>query len=208
MESFVNRVKNLVDICWNSFSAKVGAELIDINKEASMQLQFAYLLKNSLDLAIYHDDESINIELETSILIPIGNKECDIVLKLSKDKDVMLIPIELKCFKQFQPTGQPTGGYTQFRKNVHHDIFLLEQYALLDNFTNGIGYVMTDFVGIVNRNTYWQSNICNGTIIQNGEISNVKYLNTEPSTLTKNYSFNWIEKNQFYFLKLEPELID
>lgn len=38
MEALVNRVRYLIDYCWDSFSAKVGCGLIKINKEASMQL--------------------------------------------------------------------------------------------------------------------------------------------------------------------------
>jgi hypothetical protein len=203
MEQLVNRAKSIVDLCWDSFSAKVGCGLISINKEASMQLEFAYLLKQSLNLAIHQSNESVNIELETSINIPIGYKECDIVIKLSKEEDIRFIPIELKCHKQFQPNGNPTGGYTQFRRHVHTDLYLLEQYALLESFTTGISLVMTDFNGIVNRNGFWESNICNGTTIQNGIIANNNYQQTEPTTLTNNYVFNWQQVGDFYFLKLE-----
>lgn len=205
MEQLANRVKDLVDFCWNSFSAKVGGGLITINKEASMQLEFAYLLKQSLDLAIHHKHEHIDIELETSLNTAVGYKECDIVLKLTKGKEVICIPLELKCHKQFQPNGNPTRGYTDFRRKVHEDLNLLEQYSTLESFTKGIGLVMTNFEGIVNRYGFWGSNICNGTTIQNGTIANINYQETEPTTLTNNYAFNWREVGNFYFLKLEAE---
>ena len=69
MEALINRVKTQIDICCESFSAKVGNGLISTNKEASMQLHFAYILKNSLDLVIHHKDESATIELGTGICI-------------------------------------------------------------------------------------------------------------------------------------------
>jgi hypothetical protein len=205
MELFVDRVRDLVNLCWSNFSAKVGGGIVTTNKEASMQLEFAYLLKQSLDLAIHNKHESIDIELETSLNIAVGYKECDIVLKLTKGKEIIYIPIELKCFKQFQPNGNPTGGYTQFRRHVYTDLYLLEQYSLLQLFSTGISLVMTDFNGIVNRNGFWESNICNGTTIQNGIIANNAYQETEPTTLTNNYAFNWREVGNFYFLKLEAK---
>ncbi|SFZ94440.1 hypothetical protein SAMN05428642_104182 [Flaviramulus basaltis] len=203
MEQLVDRVKNIVNICWESFSAKVGCGLIVINKEASMQLQFAYLLKNTLDLAVYNDDEAVEIELETSLHIETGYKECDIVVTISKGAEKIHIPIELKCYKQFLPNVNATGGYTQFRSLVYHDISLMEQYASLNNFTNGTCLVMTNFIGIVNRNVYWLNDISNGTTIQNGIVSNHNYEDVEPSNIIKNYTFNWIQKNNYYFLKLE-----
>ena len=61
MEDLLNRVKNIIDLCWESFSAKVGGGLINVNKEASMQLNFAYILKNSIDLIIHHQIPNIVI---------------------------------------------------------------------------------------------------------------------------------------------------
>ena len=65
MKQLINRIENIVTLCWESFSAKVGNGIIAINKEASMQLQFAYLLKNALDLTVYDSDEAVELELET-----------------------------------------------------------------------------------------------------------------------------------------------
>lgn len=203
MEDLVLRVKGIINICWDSFSAKVGCGLIAINKEASMQLEFAYLLKQSMSLAIHNLDESIEIELETSLHLDIGYKECDILIKLCKGEETCFIPIELKCFKEFQPNGNPTGGYTQFRNKLYNDLSLLESYMNLEGCLTGISFTITDFEGLVNRNTYWGDNICNGTQIQNGIVSNVNYEQQEQTLLTGHYIFNWESKNNWYFLKLE-----
>lgn len=69
MKNLIHRTCDLIDMCWESFSAKVGGGVIQVNKEASMQLQFAYVLKNSIDLIIHNEEENVQIELETGILI-------------------------------------------------------------------------------------------------------------------------------------------
>ena len=205
MDNLVKRINNIIEICWESFSAKVGCGLIEINKEASMQLNFAYLLKNTIDLAIHNEDEKITIELETSILVNGGTKECDIVIKISKEDEVTYIPIELKCYKQFQVNGIPTAGYTKFRDYVHDDLHLLEQYSLLENYTKGISFVVTDFANLVNRNAFWRNDISNGTIIHEGVVSNANYnaLDPEFTVLDCSYQFNWITRNNWHFLKLK-----
>ncbi len=203
MEELVNRVRNIINICWDSFSAKVGNGIIAINKEASMQLEFACFLKQSLGLAIYNLDESVEIELETSLHLDIGFKECDILIKFCKGEETYFIPIELKCFKEFQPNGNPTNGYTQFRNKVYNDLSLLESYSQLEGCLKGISFTITDFEGLVNRNTFWGDNTCNGTNIKNGIVSNVNYEQEEQTLLTGNYNFNWESLGYWHFLKLE-----
>lgn len=40
-QSLKNRTRELITLAWDIFSRKVGNGLITINKEASMQLQYA-----------------------------------------------------------------------------------------------------------------------------------------------------------------------
>jgi hypothetical protein len=205
MDGLVKRVNDIIEICWESFSAKIGCGLIEINKEASMQLNFAYLLKNTIDLAIHNEDEQISIELETSILVNGTTRECDVVIKISKKDELRYIPIELKCYKQFQSNGKSTDGYTQFRDNLHIDLHLLEQYSSMENYTNGISFVITNFANLVNRKAYWRKDISNGTVIQGGVVSNENYITQNPefSELEYNYQFNWHSRNNWHFLTLK-----
>jgi len=42
--SFPVRLRRAISIAWEIFGRKVGGGLIPVNKEASMQLQYAYVL--------------------------------------------------------------------------------------------------------------------------------------------------------------------
>ncbi|MCB0447697.1 MAG: hypothetical protein KDD03_09325 [Gelidibacter sp.] len=208
MEQLVNRVKNIVDICWDSFSAKVGCGLIAINKEASMQLQFAYILKNSLDLAVYNDDESVELELETAIPVNGRLRECDIVIQMIKGETELYLPIEMKCYKEYASSGGKRGASDIFMKDVYQDLELLENYSKNAHYSNGIGLVMTDLGRLVfpenKRGKKWDYDISEGTFLDGETIRNTPIGGKEVNiTLTKSYAFNWIQINNYYFLKLE-----
>ena len=208
MEQLVNRVKNIVDVCWDSFSAKVGCGLIAINKEASMQLQFAYILKNSLDLAVYNDDESVELELETAIPVNGRLRECDIVIQMTKGETELYLPIEMKCYKEYASSGGKRGASDIFMKDVYQDLELLESYSKNTQYSNGIGLVMTDFLGLVfprtKRGKKWDYDISEGTFLEGETTKNTPIGGYDVNiTLTKSYAFNWIQINNYYFLKLE-----
>lgn len=54
---FSKRLMNMVIFSWEIFSRKVGTSLIKINKEASMQLKYAYILQEMMPLAIFDERE-------------------------------------------------------------------------------------------------------------------------------------------------------
>ncbi|MFH6965839.1 hypothetical protein [Flavobacterium sp. FlaQc-28] len=210
MEALIKRVNDIIEICWGSFSAKIGCGLIEINKEASMQLNFAYLLKNTIDLAIHHEDEKIIIELETTIPINGKTKECDIVIKIEKADNIFYLPIEMKCYKEFASSGGKRGALDIFFKDVHADIELLESYSKKENFLKGIMLVMTDFKNAVfpvkKNGKYWDYDISHGSEISGSVIKNTAIGGFEVSIqIDGNYSFNWKEFTGFYFLKLETD---
>jgi hypothetical protein len=211
MEGLIKRVNDIIEVCWESFSAKIGCGLIVINKEASMQLNFAYLLKNTIDLVIHHEDEKITIELETTISINGRTKECDIVIKIEKADFIFYLPIEMKCYKELASSGGKRGALDIFFKDVHADIELLESYSKKENFLMGIMLVMTDFRTAIFPNKksgkFWDYDISHGseikgTVIKNTAIGGIP-VNIK---IDGNYSFDWKEYNKFYFLKLETNL--
>jgi hypothetical protein len=211
LDDLVKRVNDIIEICWESFSAKIGCGLIEINKEASMQLNFAYLLKNTIDLAIHNEDEKITIELETTIQVNGRTKECDIVIKIEKADYIFYLPIEMKCYKELASSGGKRGALDIFFKDVYVDIELLESYSKKEHFLMGRMLVMTDFRRAIfpekKNGKFWVYDISHGseiigTVIKNTAIGgfdvNIK--------IDGNYSFNWKEYNNFYFLKLETNL--
>ncbi|WP_431156750.1 hypothetical protein [Winogradskyella poriferorum] len=207
MEELVNRVKNIIDICWESFSAKVGCGLISINKEASMQLQFAYLLKNSLDLAIYNNDESVELELETGIPVNGRLRECDIVMRMVKGESKLYLPIEMKCYKTKTSTGKLRGAQDIFKLGVYEDLQLLEAYANA-SYASGIQLTMTDSRNFVYPKSKeaksWDYDISDGHKIKGGINLNTP-IGGKPVNVKLNldYSFKWAQVNNYYFLKLE-----
>ncbi|AXT19794.1 hypothetical protein D7030_01385 [Flavobacteriaceae bacterium AU392] len=208
MEQIVNRVRNMVGICWESFSAKVGSGLIAVNKEASMQLQFAYILKNALDLTIYNDDETVELELETAIHVNGRLRECDIVIQITKGEIELYLPIEMKCYKEYASSGGKRGASDIFMKDVYQDLELLESYSKTTKYTNGISLVMTDFRGLVfpetKRGKKWDYDISEGTFVEAETIKGTPIGGYDVNiALTKSYCFNWVQINKYYFLKLE-----
>jgi len=207
MEELVNRVKSIIDLCWNSFSAKVGGGLISINKEASMQLQFAYILKNALDLSVFNIDESVELELETDILVKGRLRECDIVIQMSKGEQLFYLPIEMKCYKEYSSSGGKRGASDVFMKDVHLDLELVEHYGMNDNYIEGMVLVMTNLRRLAYPKTKngkkWDYDISNGVTISGPIDFNTPIGGYEVNIKLKgNYNFNWERVNDYYFLKL------
>lgn len=207
MEILINRIHKTINLCWDSFSAKVGCGLITINKEASMQLQFAYLLKNTLDLAIYNDDETVELELETGIKLGHRTRECDIVIEIEKGNQNAFLPIEMKCYKEYASSGGKRGASDIFMKDVYEDLQLLEKYSALDNYIDGIILVMTDLRRLVypkkKQGKKWDYDISNGKSFTNGININTPIGGYDVSIkLEGSYVFNWTTVGSFYFLKL------
>lgn len=210
MDDLVRRINSIINICWESFSAKIGCGLIEINKEASMQLNFAYLLKNTIDLAIHDEDEKITIELETTIRVSGRTKECDIVVKIEKADKILYLPIEMKCYNFLASSGNKRGALDIFCKDVYADLELLESYSNANNYLNGIQLTMTDYSHVVfpkhngENPKYRDYNIAEGVIINNG-INLTTPIGGKVINITINgsYNFNWKNFGDYYFLKLE-----
>jgi len=208
MEALVDRLRRLIDDCWDSFSAKVGGELISINKEASMQLQFAYILKYAVDLIIHHQDESVEIELETGIPTNGRMRECDIVIYITKGTRKAYLPIEMKCYKEYAASGGKRGATDIFFKDVYVDLELLESYAKNENYIQGIQLVMTDFERIpfpeVRIGKYWDYDISDAKSITDGIHLTTPIGGKDVDVkLQGSYEFKWITSGTYYFLKLE-----
>lgn len=209
MEELLNRVYGIVDTCWQSFTAKVGHGLIKINKEASMQLHFANLLKNSTDLIIYHPDESVYVELETSILSHGKRRECDIVIEVKKGDEKFEIPIEMKCFKNISSSGKARGAGDLFKYGVYEDLQLLESYVI-ETRLQGIQLSMTDTRNFVHpkfkNGKSWDYDISDGNTIDGGiHIKTPIGGKAVSIKLTKSYHFNWTKQGNFYFLKIQGQ---
>lgn len=172
-----------------------------------MQLNFAYILKNSIDLIVYHQDEEISIELETGIPVNGRLRECDLVVRIKKGKTELDLPIEMKCYRNIASSGKLRGAQDLFKYGVYEDLQLLESYKG-ENRLLGIQLTMTDTRNFafprVKKGKSWNYDISDGTIISNG-IEIITPIGGKPKhiKLEYNYNYKWIQVGSFYFLKLQ-----
>ncbi|MDO6501189.1 hypothetical protein [Photobacterium sanguinicancri] len=143
------RMSDAVSFCWNVFSKKVGSGLIPINKEASMQLQFAYILKQYIPLITFNPSDQFSIELETSVEVDGKWREIDLVFIGESLNKRFSIAIEMKCYKEKASSGKPRGATDIFMKDVYFDLFLLERYVHYKHVNKGIALVMNELERLV-----------------------------------------------------------
>ena len=125
--SFEERLRKSISFAWQVFREKTGATLLPINKEASMQLHYSYLLQQMIPLFCFHEDESVKIELETSVKINDIPREIDLVLKGNDSRGCChKIAVEMKCYRKFASSGRLRGATDIFMKDIYSDLHLLE----------------------------------------------------------------------------------
>lgn len=201
-----NRALSSIKLAWDTFSRKVGNGLLPINKEASMQLQFAYILQQMLPLIIFQDDESINFELETSVSDGTRKREVDIMINILKGDDLYRIAIELKCYKTFASSGGKRGANDIFMKDVYQDLDLVEKYISNNEADIGITFVMTNHRSFIypssKRGKCWDYDISQNVTIGDTIINTP--IGGYPVTieLQKQYTFNWTEVGDYFFVML------
>ena len=205
--SFEDRLRYAVTVAWGIFARKVGGSLIPVNKEASMQLQYAYILKQMLPLISYSQDEKVEIELESWVKTSSRTKEIDILLKSSSVKGNHNIAIELKCYRKLASSGGPRGAHDIFMKDVYEDLMILEEYTSLGIAQRGVALVMNDLERFVNpsRKTgkCWAYDIAHGTCVSNVNLSTPIGGKDINIALRKSYSFEWMKFGNIWFVELE-----
>ena len=198
----------MVILSWEIFNRKVGSKLIVINKEASMQLKYAYILQEMIPLVIFNDQESIEIELETTCVIGDRFREIDIlIIGIDATKKTYKIAIELKCYNTLTSSGDPRGATDIFMKDVYYDLYLLEQYKANNQVDECIGLVMTNhknFVYPIRKTAKcWNYDISHSATVK----AKTKFdteIGGKPQdfTLTKNYEFTWNQFGEYWFTQL------
>jgi hypothetical protein len=201
------RLRACISVAWQAFARKTGHGNIAINKEASMQLQYAYILKHLVSLALHAPDEKADIELETGIRTPQGWNNVDILLRGSSAAGPITLAIELKCYRNLTASGGARGAHDIFMKDVYEDLHILEEYTSSGAATRGIALVMTDlrrFVEPVRRGgNCWAYDIAHGTVFNGGRIQVPIGGKSVDVRLNKKYAFQWSQVGAFWFLELE-----
>ena len=214
--SFEERLRKSISFAWQIFMEKVGAGLLSINKEASMQLQYSYILQQVVPLICFSEDENVKIELETGVKINHRTREIDLILIGSNHQSnhKHRIAVEMKCYRTLASSGGKRGATNIFMKDVYKDLNLLEEYcdhACFDRghdcFDRGVALVMNDLERLVNHKKKeakcWDYDISDGTKVSGLHLTTPIGGKAIDLKIQKSYEFNWVQKGEFWFLENE-----
>lgn len=210
---FEERLRAAITFSWGVFSRKVGSGIIEINKEASMQLHFANILSQTLPLIIGEANENCHVELETGVTVEGKSREIDLLVIGKKGSETHRIAIEVKCYRTKASSGGNRGATDIFMKDVYDDLHILERYCEEGKADKGIALVMNDREGFVNpkkkNSKCWDYDISNNTLA--GPVVLTTQVGSTKSAinimLNRQYSFLWQQHGRFWFSELEGKVL-
>ena len=208
-ENLPVRMRAAVSKSWLIFSRKVGGGLIMINKEASMQLQFAYILQQISPLITFHEDEALHVELETGVNVDRSRREIDLMFTGQRSGVEHKIAIEMKCYRTLAASGGKRGATDIFMKDVYFDLHLLERYVALGIANQGVSLVMNDMERLVNPSNKKAKCWCYD--ISHGATFGAKVFNTPIGgkkidfSLGKQYNLSWQKYGGFWFMEVDGQ---
>ena len=205
-------MRGAVSLAWSIFAKKVGGELININKEASMQLQFSHILQHLLPLINFNKGEKLQLELETGVKVDSSTREIDVRVNgwTEQVEKPHRIAVELKCYRTIASSGGKRGATDIFMKDVYEDLALLERYVESDHADVGIALVMTDMKRFVHPKSKeakcWHYDISDNA--EFGPINLDTPIGGKPVSirLQKKYELKWIQHGEFWFLEIEGKI--
>jgi hypothetical protein len=211
--TFQQRLRAGVSFAWSIYMEKVASGLLQINKEASMQLQYSLILSQIIPLICFNDSEKATIELEKGVNVSNRRREIDLLLKGTNENSSYNIAVEMKCYRDITSSGGKRGATDIFMKDVYEDLQLLESYCTNDSVDPGVdagvGLVMNDLGRLVNPKQ--KTAKCWAYDISQGAKTSLTPLTTPIGgkdvniALNQSYTFNWIRKGNFWFVELEGE---
>ncbi len=211
--SFEERLRKAISFAWNVFAKKVGAGIININKEASMQLHYAKILTETLPFFTLESNETSHVELEVGVNVEGKSREIDILVIGTKMDDTFKIAIEVKCYRKKASSGGNRGATDIFMKDVYLDLHLLERYCEEQIANKGVALVMNDREGFVfpkkKEAKCWTYDISEGTVVRPKTLTKQVGDTTKPINIVINrqYTFRWEKHGSFWFLELEGVMI-
>jgi len=206
---FETRLRRSISVAWSVFAQKVGQGLLPINKEASMQLHYAYVLQQMLPLITFRATEYAAVEMEAGVPLPQGTREIDILVKGESSEGNHAIAVEMKCYKTFASSGGKRGANDIFMKDVYVDLQLLEEYCRLGHANQGVCLVMTDYRSFVYPRKKdakcWDYDISHGTRVHDIALNTPIGGKDISIHLAKRYEFSWEQVGEYWFTELEGE---
>jgi hypothetical protein len=208
-ENLPDRMRAAVTESWLIFSRKVGGGLIRINKEASMQLQYAYILQKLAPLMNFHEDEALEVELETGVNVDDVSREIDLMFTGRWAGGEHKIAIEMKCYRTVAASGGNRGATDIFMKDVYFDLFLLERYIASGIANQGVALVMNDMGRLVNptrkSGKCWRYDTSQGTKFGSEVFETPIGGKSVEFWLEKQYHLVWQKYGEFWFLEVEGQ---
>lgn len=209
------RINQIVEVAYDRLCGKITGQRIEVANEASLQLQFASILKTLGELFEESPDERFNIELEKKVslkggkFVKSGSDKAKIDIWISLENisngEKHSCAIELKYFKKANHR-EPNNRYDVF-KDLHN----LERYG---NFVDlGFLLVATDHNHYISQAIYSEDtkdfDFRDKSEYQAGtELIYKTEVPYGPSiTLSNSYSFHWqtVESGlSFLFIRVEP----
>ncbi len=205
--SFKVRLRESISAAWKVFQNKVGNDVLPINKEASMQLQYAYILQQILPLIRYSSNETVLLELETGVPINGSTREIDLLLSGQSEDGEYVIAVEMKCYKKYASSRKLRGATDIFMKDVYQDLELLEKYCSVGIANQGVLLVMNDMKRLVDpkqkKAKCWDYDISNNTKISSIHLTTPIGGKEIDVKLSKSYEFIWEKCGSYWFMELE-----
>lgn len=202
-----SRLRKAVSAAWAVFARKTGGGLIPINKEASMQLQYAYVLKQLLPMTLQQPGETAELELELGVKTKSGPNNVDILVRGKSPAGESTIAIEMKCYRKMAASGGTRGAHDIFMKDVYEDLHVLEQYVSQGIASRGVALVMNDLERFVypsvKTGKCWAYDTSHGHAFHGGHFKVPIGGKVVDIKLTRSYAFNWEKFGGFWFCELE-----
>jgi len=208
------RLIRTFDLAYECLRRKINGGRINVDNEASLQLQFASILKSVGELLEVERDEFFSIELEKSVSLEegafgkSGSKKAKIDVFFSftnaSTKESVSCAVEMKFFKK-KNHREPNNRY-----DVFSDIKNLENYGDFADYCFLL--VATDHEHYVNQELYSADttdfDFRHGHAYQSGTPATYRTPNPygDPITLSNSYAFHWdTAAGGLHFLKLPVE---
>ena len=206
-EKFSRRMRAAVTLAWRLFSRKVGDGLIEVHKEASMQLQYAYVLQQLLPLLSFHPGESFTIELENGVRLGEQSYEVDLLLTGRVLEQSYRIAVEMKCYRVKASSGKPRGATDIFMKDVYEDLSITERYVTSKVADEGVVLVMNEHRNFVTPASKaadcWRYDISHGASFGPTVLTMPIGGKDVRIELKRQYKLEWRQHGKFWFLEAQ-----
>ncbi|WP_134685061.1 hypothetical protein [Brevibacillus migulae] len=203
-------LKQIVENSMHIFYGQVANGRVQIENEASMQLQIGYIMRTLGELYQFSPEQTFTIRLETRFdhdtnLTKSNSRRAkiDIVLELTDADETESCAIELKYFQKAY------GAEPNHRYSIFADISNLEQYIQSGRFSFGVFICGTDHLHYVQHGAYSAKakdfDARHGSVYHAG--TELIYHSDEgakttfpPITLQKDHRFAWTQTGNLYFM--------